>query len=226
MINYNEIILVLFEGVYLIEKDEEMEVIEQVLKERYGKIYGYVIYLLHKLKIYDISSSEFDFYYATSIFTMGSLIVYKIYIEVYEIWLWMLDEFYEYLDIRTRNAVERQKETLKSSVPITIQQISVQKSENKPLTVPQNINNPNSNQSPETITNPNTDSNPNTNTDSNPNPNPITNSNPIAFPNIIPYPIVTSIQNPNNYQNQNCNPNQTHTPVNIIKRRKYSKYSR
>jgi hypothetical protein len=94
VINYNEIILVLFEGVYVIEKDEEMDVIEQALKERYGKMYGHVIYLLYKLKIYDISSSEFDFYYASTIFTLSTLIIYKIYIEIYEIWLWILDEFY------------------------------------------------------------------------------------------------------------------------------------
>ena len=129
MINFNEIILVLFEDVYVIEKDEEMGAIAQALNEKYGKFKGLLIYLLYKLQMYDISTSEFEFYYASTIFSVVAFVLYKIYIEAYEIWLWILDEFYEYLDIRMRNADEREKETKKISAPLLINQIALQRTD-------------------------------------------------------------------------------------------------
>ena len=137
MINFNEIILVLFEDVYVIEKDEEMGAIAQALNEKYGKFKGRFIFLLYKLQMYDISTSEFEFYYASSIFSVIAFLLYKIYIEAYEICLWILDEFYEYLDIRMRNSVEREKETKKISAPITINHIALQRTDVVQPTAPQ-----------------------------------------------------------------------------------------
>ena len=139
VINFNEIILVLFEDVYVIEKDEEMGAIAQALNEKYGKFKGPLIYLLYKLQMYDISTSEFEFYYASTIFSVVAVVFYKIYIEAYEIWLWILDEFYEYLDIRMRNADEREKETKKNSAPLTINQITLQRTDAAQPIVPQTL---------------------------------------------------------------------------------------
>jgi hypothetical protein len=136
VINLNEIILVLFEDVYVIEKDEEMGAISQALNEKNGKLKGGLIFLLYKLQMYDVSTSEFDFYYASSIFSVVAFLLYKIYIEAYEIWLWILDEFYEYLDIRMRNSVEREKETKKISAPITINQVALQRTDAVQPTAP------------------------------------------------------------------------------------------